>query len=90
MQGISETAENAAIIFVKIGEKKEQLQVTGQCARCSMVDIDPDSCMKGKTLQALSEYRRNNGQITFGIFLKKMHDGQEEVVIQVGDTLTSL
>ncbi|GFH55160.1 hypothetical protein CTEN210_11636 [Chaetoceros tenuissimus] len=67
-----------------------KLQVTGQCARCSMVDIDPDSCMKGKTLQALSEYRRNNGQITFGIFLKKMRDESKEVLLQVGDTLTSL
>ena len=47
------------------------LDVVGPCARCSMVDVDPASggC-KGKTLRALAEYRRNNGQITFGIFLR--------------------
>ena len=46
-----------------------ELSVTGQCARCSMVDVDPSSGMKGSTLRALAEYRRSKGQITFGIFL---------------------
>jgi molybdenum cofactor sulfurtransferase len=35
-----------------------------------MVDVDPSSGMKGNTLRALAEYRRRNGQIIFGIFLK--------------------
>lgn len=56
--------------LVKFTDNALELSVTGQCARCSMVDIDPDSGMKGKTLRALSEYRRNRGQITFGIFLQ--------------------
>jgi molybdenum cofactor sulfurtransferase len=47
-----------------------QLDVVGQCARCSMVDIDPSTGRKGKTLRALADYRRNNGQITFGVFLR--------------------
>jgi molybdenum cofactor sulfurtransferase len=46
-------------------------EVVGPCPRCSMVDIDPTSGMKGKTLRALAEYRRKNGQINFGIFLRK-------------------
>jgi molybdenum cofactor sulfurtransferase len=45
--------------------------VVGQCARCSMVDVDPSTgLMKGKALRALADYRRANGQITFGIFLR--------------------
>jgi molybdenum cofactor sulfurtransferase len=47
-----------------------QLGVVGQCARCSMVDVDPTTGTKGKTLRALADYRRNNGQITFGVFLR--------------------
>jgi molybdenum cofactor sulfurtransferase len=46
-----------------------QLGVVGQCARCSMVDIDPTTGTKGKILRALADYRRRNGQITFGVFL---------------------
>jgi len=41
----------------------------GSCARCAMVDFDPYSGKKGKTLRALARYRRRNGQITFGVFL---------------------
>jgi molybdenum cofactor sulfurtransferase len=45
--------------------------VVGQCARCGMVDVDPSTgLMKGKALRALADYRRSNGQITFGIFLR--------------------
>jgi len=46
------------------------LDITGKCARCAMVDIDPTNVMKkGRTLRALAEYRRENGQIYFGVFL---------------------
>jgi molybdenum cofactor sulfurtransferase len=76
---------------VTIPRSVTELEVTGQCARCSMVDVDPDSGMKGKTLSALAEYRRNNGQITFGIFLKiknKYHDnGDSSIWIKKGDIL---
>ena len=64
------------------------LNVTGQCARCSMVDIDPESGMKGKTLRALAEYRRYRGQITFGIFLKKIPSEDQNVWIQTGNLIT--
>ena len=65
------------------------LSVMGQCARCSMVDIDPSNGTKGKTLRALSEYRRNQGKINFGIFLGS-HDidnSDEHVIINEGETL---
>ena len=52
-----------------------ELSVVGQCARCSMVDIDPTTGTKGKTMRALADYRRRNGQITFGVFLRT--NGQE-------------
>lgn len=66
----------------------------GLCARCQMVDVDPTSGMKGKTLRALSEYRRRGGQIVFGIFLSMSTTNdspfrQERVWIQAGDTLQS-
>jgi len=50
---------------------KMELNVVGKCARCQMVDIDPTSGMKNEhsALRALAEYRRNKGQIMFGIFL---------------------
>jgi molybdenum cofactor sulfurtransferase len=44
-------------------------ETRGSCARCAMVDFDPYSGEKGKTLRALARYRRHNGQITFGVFL---------------------
>ena len=66
----------------------------GLCARCQMVDVDPTSGMKGKTLRALSEYRRRGGQIVFGIFLSMSTTNdsplqQEKVWIQTGDALQS-
>ena len=60
-----------------------QLAACGLCARCAMVDFDPNSGTKGKTLRALAEYRRgNNGEIYFGIFLKakSLPHIQDEVV----------
>jgi len=42
----------------------------GPCTRCSIVDLDPKTGLKkGQKLRALSEYRRQHGQISFGIFL---------------------
>ena len=37
-----------------------------------MVDFDPTTGEKGKTLRALASYRRRNGRIVFGIFLRAM------------------
>ena len=75
-------------------EKNLHLQVSGPCARCSMVDVDPLNGSKhGSALRAMAEYRRNNGQITFGIFLQacNKHDqtqsAETEVWIEQGDLL---
>ena len=65
------------------------LEVVGDCPRCSMVDIDPTSGAKGKTLKALAEYRRRKGRIVFGIFLRAPLDCTQEVWIQQGDLLTT-
>ena len=66
------------------------LSVTGPCARCAMVDIDPDSGTKGgKTLRALAEYRRNKGRINFGVFLSSKNDKsmENEILITQGELL---
>ena len=63
-------------------------ETKGSCARCAMVDFDPYSGKKGKTLRALAAYRRNGGQITFGIFLQAMKDctgDQQHMWIKEGD-----
>eukprot|EP00980_Cylindrotheca_fusiformis_P006622 scaffold1390_cov138-Cylindrotheca_fusiformis.AAC.25 len=52
-------------------------EVKGECARCSMVDYDPLTGNKGKTLRALAKYRRRKGQITFGIFLRAVASGDD-------------
>ena len=70
-----------------------ELVSDGPCARCQMVDVDPTSGMKGKTLRALSEYRRRGSQIVFGIFLSSSStDGvssqkNDMVWIHEGDVL---
>ena len=78
--------------YVELTGKDTKLEVVGQCARCSMVDVDPSSGMKGETLRALADYRRNNGQITFGIFLRGTSSEQSEkelrtVLVEEGDIL---
>lgn len=62
-------------------------QVVGSCARCSMVDFDPQNGTKGKTLRALAEYRRSNGQICFGIFLRGCATKVPNTHVAVGDVL---
>ena len=44
------------------------LNAVGKCARCQMVDVDPSSGMKGNTLRALAQYRRDRGKVNFGTF----------------------
>ena len=68
--------------------------VVGKCARCSMVDYDPNSGMKGRTLSALSEYRREKSRIFFGVFLKMAKPEGQYVTdedgprVSVGDIFT--
>ncbi|KAL3929390.1 MAG: hypothetical protein SGBAC_012233 [Bacillariaceae sp.] len=79
--------------WTKLYRKEDDLtfNVKGDCARCAMVDYDPSTGKKGKTLRALAKYRRRNGQIVFGIFLKAMLKAEqranEQVWIHVGDKL---
>jgi molybdenum cofactor sulfurtransferase len=53
------------------------LKAAGLCARCQMVDIDPSSGMKGNTLRALAQYRRDRGRINFGVFFNGSNDAHE-------------
>jgi molybdenum cofactor sulfurtransferase len=50
------------------------LNAVGKCARCQMVDVDPSSGMKGNTLRALAQYRRDQGRINFGKFFIGVSD----------------
>jgi molybdenum cofactor sulfurtransferase len=64
-------------------------ETAGDCARCSMVDVDPTTGMKGKTLRALADHNRRDGRITFGIFLRqtKAPRNTDEHKISQGDIL---
>lgn len=67
-------------ICIKSEATKElELIAVGKCARCQMVDVDPDSGMKGKTLRALAEYRRERGKILFGTFFTASTNESSEV-----------
>ena len=69
-----------------------KFQVKGTCARCTMIDFDPTTGNKGKTLSCLAKYRRQNGRITFGIFLRAVLEDSknDHFWILEGDELTSL
>ena len=56
-----------------------ELKAAGKCARCQMVDIDPSSGMRGNTLRALAQYRRDQGRINFGTFFNGSSDAPEGV-----------
>ena len=74
-------------------DKKLDFQVVGRCARCSMVDVDSSTGLKGRTLGALADYRRSNGQILFGIFLQGTKESycdnlqQQTMWLEEGDIL---
>jgi molybdenum cofactor sulfurtransferase len=62
-----------------------ELKAAGLCARCRMVDIDPSSGMRGNTLRALAQYRRDKGRINFGIFFNGSSDAPKgDVWIEEG------
>lgn len=63
------------------------LQFKSHCARCAMVDFDPENGTKRRTLKALAQYRRRGGQITFGILCRAQVE-QHDAWIKVGDELT--
>jgi molybdenum cofactor sulfurtransferase len=64
-------------------------KVEGGCPRCTMVDYDPSTGQKGRTLRALAKYRRRNGSIVFGIFLRAISWEKDKdcMWIREGDTL---
>ena len=68
-----------------------ELLAAGKCARCQMVDVDPTSGMKGNTLKALAQYRRDRGRIYFGTFFSGINDDKHEdsdvVLLEVGDNI---
>ena len=77
--------------------QKFSLKITGQCQRCSMIDIDPSSGTKGHTLRALAEFRRKHGgsHLTFGVFatVERRNDASntgrdhQRLWINVGDNM---
>lgn len=83
---------------ISLSSKNLNFSVQGGCPRCSMVDFDPNTGQKGKTLRALASYRRRNGRIVFGIFLRAMatystskaaSTQKDRVWIEEGDILES-
>ena len=70
-------------------DSKLSLEVKGSCARCTMIDYDPTTGRRGRTLSALAKYRRRNGQIAFGIFLQATVGfvQNQEIWIHEGDDL---
>jgi len=61
-----------------------QIEVVKRCARCVVVNIDPQTASKGKeVLQALSNYRKTGNKVHFGVNALVNKEG----VIKVGDTV---
>ena len=71
--------------------KDFRFKVEGACPRCTMVDFDPVTGRKGRTLRALAKYRRKHGSINFGIFLRAIRSTNDanprEIYITEGDLL---
>ena len=65
-------------ISIKGSTDVVKLDAVGKCARCQMVDVDPNSGMKGNTLRALAQYRRDRGKINFGTFFTGSAESSEE------------
>ena len=71
-------------------DKDFRFKVKGACPRCTMVDFDPVTGRKGRTLRALAKYRRKHSSINFGIFLRAVGSTdvqQEGTWITEGDLL---
>lgn len=67
---------------VSIGDSA--IEVVKKCARCVMVNIDPNTSKKAKdVLQVLSTYRNKNNKVYFGVNALILKTG----IIKVGDEL---
>lgn len=86
-QGKSNPEDSWHRIYIKNESTTLELNAVGKCARCQMVDIDPDSGMKGNTLRALAEYRRERGKILFGTFFSgsSKNDSRDVFWIEEGN-----
>lgn len=69
---------------ISIGDSR--FEVTNPCARCKLTTIDQESAQLGKEpLKTLSKYRRFDGEILFGQYLKLLsRHGQ---LIKIGDRI---
>lgn len=66
--GVRATAEQEAEEAISEAEEME-LQVTGPCSRCSMVNVDGTSgSMDCRAFQALATYRKDGSSVYFGQF----------------------
>lgn len=76
-------------IIIRGATMNVELYAVGKCARCQMVDIDPKSGMRGNTLRALAQYRRDRGRINFGTFFtgNRKHASNEDVWIEEGNNV---
>ncbi|KAL9191072.1 hypothetical protein ACHAXT_000778 [Thalassiosira profunda] len=76
-QGVANLEDAWQRITISGSTDAVELKAVGKCARCQMVDIDPTSGMKGNTLRALAQYRRDRGRINFGTFFAGRTDAPE-------------
>lgn len=74
-------------ISLRIGSS-HQLVVSGDCARCRMINIDPETGLSCREpLHTLSTYRRKNGRVVFGV-LAVLEPLAEPLPIHVGMPVT--
>ena len=67
---------------IKIG--KQLFEVVSKCPRCSMTSITfKDSSKNNEILKALSQYKRQENNVYFGIYLKPIN----EEVLHKGDKI---
>ena len=74
--------EDLAVSMWLESDPQLRFTVTGKCARCGMVNVDPTSGSNdGSTLRALAKYRREEGaRIVFGVFMSLNRPTQEQQV----------
>jgi molybdenum cofactor sulfurtransferase len=79
---------------ILINEGELEFTVVGQCSRCTMVDICPETGKKEyKALRVMADYCRSKGNINFGVFLR-LHNSEclairkHFSVISEGDKVT--
>lgn len=66
-----------------------QLQVTGPCGRCSMVNVDGTSgSMDCRAFQALSTYRKDGSSVYFGQFCSLTQHHDDTLWLTVGSIVT--